>query len=263
MDMKRFLSLLLILCLGILTGCACRHEWAEPSCTAPAVCNLCGETEGEALGHAWADATCEAPKSCTRCALEEGDPLGHDWVEASCETAKVCSRCALQEGEPLGHSYENYTCDAENFTGGCVNCAAEQTLSPEDYARQVLVGTWDTVLCINESVGGERTGDTVSFDENGIGTLSLPDRLFYPKTVILSFSGFAHQESIGTYSMDFDFEGYMLDEWDAFDYNEILKTDEGIYIRLHIPDGSGLQDAVSLALVYKGYSAYWVLEKTA
>lgn len=46
------LCLALILCLS---GCACKHEWAEATCTEPKTCTKCGETEGEALGHNWGE----------------------------------------------------------------------------------------------------------------------------------------------------------------------------------------------------------------
>ena len=40
-----------LLLLGVMllfAGCSCRHEWQDATCTAPATCRLCGETEGEA-----------------------------------------------------------------------------------------------------------------------------------------------------------------------------------------------------------------------
>jgi len=51
--MKRIIStiLLLVLCCTLLTGCFCKHEWQDATCTTPTTCTLCGKTEGEALGH--------------------------------------------------------------------------------------------------------------------------------------------------------------------------------------------------------------------
>ncbi len=51
--MKRFISavLLLVLCCTLLTGCFCKHEWQDATCTTPTTCALCGKTEGDALGH--------------------------------------------------------------------------------------------------------------------------------------------------------------------------------------------------------------------
>ena len=42
------LCLALILCLS---GCACKHEWAEATCMEPKTCTKCGETEGDPLEH--------------------------------------------------------------------------------------------------------------------------------------------------------------------------------------------------------------------
>lgn len=51
--MKRIISavLLLVLCCTLLTGCFCKHEWQDATCTTPTTCALCDKTEGEALGH--------------------------------------------------------------------------------------------------------------------------------------------------------------------------------------------------------------------
>lgn len=65
------LCLALILCLS---GCACKHEWAEATCTEPKTCTKCGETKGEAIGHKWEEATVDRPKTCSVCGLTEGEP---------------------------------------------------------------------------------------------------------------------------------------------------------------------------------------------
>lgn len=68
--------LVLILCLGMLSGCGCRHEWEAASCEKPETCSLCGEIQGEALGHApgeWVEtedviaAKVHREKRCDRC----------------------------------------------------------------------------------------------------------------------------------------------------------------------------------------------------
>lgn len=53
----------LIALMMILTGCQCKHEWKEATCTEPKICTKCGETEGEPLGHEWKEATCTEPKN--------------------------------------------------------------------------------------------------------------------------------------------------------------------------------------------------------
>lgn len=38
-----------------LSGCGCRHEWQEATCTTPETCLLCGKTRGEPYGHIQGD----------------------------------------------------------------------------------------------------------------------------------------------------------------------------------------------------------------
>lgn len=91
--MKQKMEVLSVLavCVLLLAGCGCRHEWTEADCDSPKMCSVCERTSGQALGHSWEDATCTA--------------------------AKICSRCALVKGEALGHSVEN---------GECVRCGATE-----------------------------------------------------------------------------------------------------------------------------------------
>ena len=99
----------------LLTGCACQHEWADANCLAPKTCNLCQETEGEALGHNWAEATCAAPKTCTACGETEGETLPHIWEDSNYQEPKTCSECGATEGEPLPADFEVHglTCTLE------------------------------------------------------------------------------------------------------------------------------------------------------
>ena len=97
----------------------CDHEWAEATCTEPATCTKCGETEGKALGHDWQEATCTEPETCSRCGETQGDPLGHDveeWtvtLEPTCgdegEQTGTCTRCGEEVEEviePTGEHVE-------------------------------------------------------------------------------------------------------------------------------------------------------------
>lgn len=50
--MKKWIALTLALAMVFsLTGCGCKHQWQEATCTAPKTCSLCGETEGEVADH--------------------------------------------------------------------------------------------------------------------------------------------------------------------------------------------------------------------
>ena len=109
-------SILFLLLFCLLTGCGCKHEWAEATCDAPKTCALCGETEGEPAGHSWIDATCASPRTCSSCALTEGESLGHSWIDATCNTPEICAACGETQGAPLGHSYGNWILNTQTET---------------------------------------------------------------------------------------------------------------------------------------------------
>ena len=100
---KKWLALLLVLvCLLVLAGCECEHNWTAPDCVNPERCTKCGEYGGPPLGHTWIDPTCEDPAICSVCGKEDAEPLGHkagQWVETLDKTAltihkaQPCLRC--------------------------------------------------------------------------------------------------------------------------------------------------------------------------
>ena len=55
------------------------HSGGAATCTAQAVCGVCGKAYGPLAAHAWQPATCTAPKTCSVCHTTEGAALGHDW----------------------------------------------------------------------------------------------------------------------------------------------------------------------------------------
>lgn len=49
---KRLLSACsILLCLVLLAGCECKHNWAKATCKKPKTCRLCGETKGDVSDH--------------------------------------------------------------------------------------------------------------------------------------------------------------------------------------------------------------------
>lgn len=101
--MKQKLRVLLpaLMCLVLLSGCMCSHEWAEATCTSPKTCTKCEKTEGETLAHEMVEANCIEAKHCANCDLTEGEPLGHDWKDATTEDPQTCLVCALTQGERI------------------------------------------------------------------------------------------------------------------------------------------------------------------
>ena len=103
--MKRILFLTLaILCCLSLTGCFCKHQWVDATCTSPQRCALCNKTNGQPIEHTWSPATCQKPKTCTICGTTEGVILSHSWTPASCSKPKTCSVCGVTDGEKLPHT---------------------------------------------------------------------------------------------------------------------------------------------------------------
>ena len=122
------------------------HSWLEATCTEPKTCEVCGETEGEALGHAWLEATCTEPKTCSACGATEGTAPGHRWDEgtvvqkATCQVFGVksfaCTVCGITRNEviakdPAVHTGGTETkgrleatCTEDGYTGDtyCTGC---------------------------------------------------------------------------------------------------------------------------------------------
>lgn len=167
--MKKHIAIVLLtLCLLLLTGCSCKHEWKEASCTVPKTCSLCQETEGEALGHSWQEATCETAKSCSACGLAEGTPLGHEWQnpenncfqicsvcgatgelqrehqweEASCTQPKTCTVCGTSKGECTPHMDIGHMNTAGERIQIRCECGAEESLTAQELMMRMLKGKW-------------------------------------------------------------------------------------------------------------------------
>lgn len=123
MNRKTKLLIIAVLCMFVLAGCKCKHQWAPATCESPRTCTKCDEVEGSPLGHNWREATCETAKTCKTCGLVSGDALGHTWQEATCESPKTCSDCGLTEGEALEHTWIEASFQ---FPKTCTACGAAE-----------------------------------------------------------------------------------------------------------------------------------------
>ena len=111
------------------------HSWVDASCTGAKTCEICGETEGDALGHSY-DAVVTAPTcteggyttyTCTVCGDsyigDEVEAVGHSYdavvTAPTCTeggyTTYTCTICGdsyvADEMDATAHSYVNGYCD--------------------------------------------------------------------------------------------------------------------------------------------------------
>ena len=139
-----------------LTIPAAGHNWAQPTCSKPKTCTVCGQTEGEALGHSFGEwqktkaPTCtEAGEESRSCACGERqtrptEPAGHNWAAPTCSKPKTCTVCGQTEGEALGHSFGEWqktkapTCTEAGEESRSCACGERQT-RPTDPVEHTIV----------------------------------------------------------------------------------------------------------------------------
>jgi len=204
--MKAFLGVLVItLIMATLSACdlsafipntptECEHTGGEATCTEAAVCEICGESYGEALGHkdevlSGKAATCTETgltegKKCSVCGevlveQKEISANGHtDEIiagkDATCTEkglteGKKCSVCgetlvAQEEIAPLGHKDENgdYACDVCKAELCTEHVPANAVIENEIAATCEKEGSYDSVVkCSNCGVELSRESKTV------------------------------------------------------------------------------------------------------
>lgn len=149
---KRIISVFLVLaCLLVLAGCGCKHEWNPATCDAPAVCSLCGETEGSPNGHSWLAATCSAPKTCEICGEVTGEALSHDWIDATCSSPKTCEICGEVTGEALNHDWIDATYEAPKTCAFCGATEGEPLAKTDSFTSSLSYATVREIINANMS----------------------------------------------------------------------------------------------------------------
>lgn len=140
---KTSIFFILLLCICLLAGCSCRHEWEEASCTTPKTCRLCKKTTGEPLEHNWTEATCEEPRHCMLCGLTEGDALEHQWFALTCDEEYTCTVCNTASDVVGPHvDVRNITLDPNNNLLVQCKCGHEEILTIEQLMMQLMQGKW-------------------------------------------------------------------------------------------------------------------------
>ncbi len=127
--MKRIIAIILtLLFFTFLTSCACEHEFSNATCTKPATCTKCGETQGTALGHSFREATCTSPKICSRCGETQGVALGHT---VTCADSEPCARC----GTKLEHHFKGNVKTGIIYCTGCSEHVNEMTINSKSFSE--------------------------------------------------------------------------------------------------------------------------------
>lgn len=162
--MKKKLTFMIsvIICMGTITACKCKHQWEDATCTQPQICSECEETQGAPLGHTWQNATCTQPQTCTVCGTIEAAALGHTWQDATCTQPQTCSVCKETMGDPLGHSVEKWTtakeatCKEEGSRKGtCALC--KQTVTNSIPKKDHTASDWKITKSATFSNSGEKS----------------------------------------------------------------------------------------------------------
>ena len=162
MKQRISIGLLLIFLISLLTGCGCKHDWKDATCTSPKTCGLCDVTEGSALSHNWSSATCKAPKTCDTCGLTEGELLPHtpgEWTTFRTEYVTAKS-LMVQQCRDCGEILDENTILLESMHDG-----THFLLSAEDYAERLVA-----MMQILQEGYGEYTAEIV---EEGDGKAQL------------------------------------------------------------------------------------------
>lgn len=157
MKKKLLVLLLAVLCVAMLTGCFCQHEWLDATCTDPSTCSKCEKTEGEPLGHVWLDATCLDPQTCQVCGATEGEPNGHSWADATCVDPQTCEVCGETEGEALGHDWQDATTEQPKTCAVCGETEGDRIITDPRFTTAetaAIQGKWGYTM----SMTGEDMG---------------------------------------------------------------------------------------------------------
>ena len=142
------LVMVVVLALTVFVACekenetpACAHQGGKATCTEAPVCELCGESYGEALGHKGGTSTCASLGICATCGEEYGELKAHTpeyfgEIEATCTedglsagaTCSVCGKILRNRFviPAKGHVWANVpakeaTCEEAGYTA-CKIC---------------------------------------------------------------------------------------------------------------------------------------------
>ena len=216
------------------------------TCTAKAVCTVCGGEYGDALGHdfttSWTHDDNEHWKQCSRCDAKD-DVSPHTWDSGTITTAPTCTKagkktysctkCDATKIEPIpatGHSWKSdWTSDATHHWHECANenCDVTDNAGKKGYAEHSggkATCTQNAVCEFCKAEYGEKlphdfTAETVDAKYLKSAATCTEKAVYYKSCAVCGLS------SEGTADEATFFSGNALDhDWGAWTQNSDEKT---------------------------------------
>ena len=216
------------------------------TCTAKAVCTVCGGEYGDALGHdfttSWTHDDNEHWKQCSRCDAKD-DVSPHTWDSGTVTTAPTCTKageetyscteCGATKTEPIdatGHSWKSdWTSDATHHWHECANenCDVTDNAGKKGYAEHSggkATCTQNAVCEFCKAEYGEKlphdfTAETVDAKYLKSAATCTEKAVYYKSCAVCGLS------SEGTADEATFFSGNALDhDWGAWTQNSDQKT---------------------------------------
>ena len=223
------------------------------TCTAKAVCTVCGGEYGDALGHdfttSWTHDDNEHWKQCSRCDAKD-DVSPHTWDSGTITTAPTCTKagkktysctkCDATKIEPIpatGHSWKSdWTSDATHHWHECANenCDVTDNAGKKGYAEHSggkATCTQNAVCEFCKAEYGEKlphdfTAETVDAKYLKSAATCTEKAVYYKSCAVCGLS------SEGTADEATFFSGNALDhDWGAWTQNSDQKTHTRICTR--------------------------------
>lgn len=100
-----------------------QHTGGKATCSALAVCTVCGKSYGDYASHSWSKATCQAPSTCRICGATTGSAKDHtpSSKTTDCSVAITCTFCNKTLRAATAHNWTNATCQSPAV---CRTCGA-------------------------------------------------------------------------------------------------------------------------------------------
>lgn len=105
------------------------HVGGRATCSAQAVCKVCGESYGDTTGHNFVELEANADGHWYICSVcgDDGEVIAHEGGKATCTRQAKCSVCHQEYGELAEHNYTILKANADGHWYVCP-CGAEDEL---------------------------------------------------------------------------------------------------------------------------------------